>query len=85
MKLLLLVVTLFALSLSAHQDGAPHSFLRLAKQDMQIEFTVPVRELILTVKNLKAKNFDVTYVNNKTGLIHLLINQDDFPTLKTLF
>jgi len=52
---------------------------------MQIELKVPLRELVGAVKNLKAKNFDITYVNNKMGLIHILINQDDFPLLRSIY
>lgn len=83
MKLLLVTVTMFTFLLNAHQNNT--NWLAPIKQDMHVEFTVPVKNLNFAVKNLKIKNFDVTYVNNQTGLIHVLLNQDDFPSLKLLY
>jgi hypothetical protein len=85
MKFIVLILSVFLSHAIAHQSNNQQDWLRLTKQDMQVEFSVSVIDIDKTVKHLKSKNFDVTYVNNKTGLIHVLINQDDFPILKSLY
>lgn len=85
MKFFIFVTILLLTRAYAHTGMKINSWALKTKQDMRVEFTVPRNELKSTVQHLKSQDFDVTYVQNSTGVIHLLLNQEDFSSLKKIY
>lgn len=86
MKRLVLIASLLLFNFAqAYQHQISNTWLSNIKQDIQVKLIVSTSELKKVVKDLKQKDLDVTYVNNNSGEIHVLLNQEDFDSLKIAY
>lgn len=69
-------------SVYSHTDREDRNFAFNAKQDLNVVINVSPLSVKSTVKMLKKNQLDITYVNQPSGKIHVLINQDQFEDLK---
>lgn len=85
MKLVIMLIALTFSIIHAHQPQNLNSWFAKGKQDLQVELSVPINKVKSVVQDLKKRDFDIAYANHKTGEIHVLLNQEDFNTLKNLY
>lgn len=67
---------LFSLQASASLDNL--------KQDLLVEIQVSPMQIKNTISDLKLHELDITYADPRRGLIHVLINHEDFEMLKSI-
>lgn len=85
-SLCVILAMFFSLATYSHvEERTLGDFTTDLKQDLSVEINVSPMSVKSTVKLLKKSQIDVTYANINTGLIHILINQDQFEELKSSF